>query len=167
MSKTDVGENIVSCQHVDPRDASASSRTPKGCVHSLLNGHIPCRHTDLTYFFMASVGSLGGVPAGSASSSARTESLKPSQPMAHSQPIGTSSPPPVVHPLNSAAGMPPPGSQTLWSARLMDLLNLVRHEFDVIGNDAVHFKSQRDELEHRSTLTVLLTPRQLHSSSTR
>ncbi|PKI85651.1 general transcription repressor [Malassezia vespertilionis] len=31
----------------------------------------------------------------------------------------------------------------------MDLLSLVRHEFDVIGNDAVHFKTQRDEMEHR------------------
>ncbi|KOS15602.1 tup1-general transcription repressor [Malassezia pachydermatis] len=57
-------------------------------------------------------------------------------------------PPPGAHPL-SAGGVAPPASQAMWSARLMDLLNLVRHEFEVIGNDAVHFKSQRDELENR------------------
>ena len=117
---------------------------------------------------MASVGSLGAVPAGSASSTARADTFAPSQTMAHAQPLGTSSPPPGMHPLNSAAGMPPPGSQTLWSTRLVDLLNLVRHEFDVIGNDAVHFKSQRDELEHRSTLTSFLAyVAQLHNSLTR
>lgn len=68
---------------------------------------------------------------------------------AHGQPL-PASPPPGAIPLNGA-GVAPPTSQAIWSARLVDLLNLVRHEFDVIGNDAVHFKSQRDELEHRST----------------
>lgn len=63
-------------------------------------------------------------------------------------------PPPGALPM-AAGGVPPPASQALWSARLVDLLNLVRHEFDVIGNDAVHFKSQRDELEHRSTWLLL------------
>lgn len=58
------------------------------------------------------------------------------------------SPPPGAHPL-AAGAVAPGGGQSIWSTRLLDLLNLVRHEFDVIGNDAVHFKSQRDEMEHR------------------
>ena len=95
---------------------------------------------------MVSVGSLGTVAAGSAPTSARASS---SQSMAHAQPMAASPPPTSVHPLSSAASMPPPPSQALWSTRLVDLLNLVRHEFDVIGNDAMHFKSQRVELEHR------------------
>ena len=95
---------------------------------------------------MVSVGSLGTVAAGSAPTSARASS---SQSMAHAQPMAASPPPASVHPLSSAASMPPPPSQALWSTRLVDLLNLVRHEFDVIGNDAMHFKSQRVELEHR------------------
>lgn len=95
---------------------------------------------------MVSVGSLGTVAAGSATTSTCASS---SQPMAHAQPMAPSPPPTSVHPLSSAASMPPPPSQALWSTRLVDLLNLVRHEFDVIGNDAMHFKSQRVELEHR------------------
>ncbi|WFD18804.1 general transcription repressor [Malassezia caprae] len=100
---------------------------------------------------MASVNSLATVPAAAAaaaSSSARPGSIPPSHTIpAHAQPIPASPPPPGAIPLNGAVA--PPGSQAIWSARLVDLLNLVRHEFDVIGNDAVHFKSQRDELEHR------------------
>lgn len=95
---------------------------------------------------------LGSVPTGSNSASGRPGSMPPSQPLSsHPPPMPTSPPPPPgAHPL-SAGGVAPPASQAMWSARLMDLLNLVRHEFEVIGNDAVHFKSQRDELENRST----------------
>ena len=49
----------------------------------------------------------------------------------------------------SAAPAPaaPPSAST---ARLNDLLDFVKHEFDVIGSDASQLKGQRDEFEHRS-----------------
>ena len=117
-------------------------------THALdIGGHFASRRLFFpTRKSMVSVGSLGTVAAGSAPTSARASS---SQSMAHAQPMAASPPPASVHPLSSAASMPPPPSQALWSTRLVDLLNLVRHEFDVIGNDAMHFKSQRVELEHR------------------
>jgi glucose repression regulatory protein TUP1 len=36
------------------------------------------------------------------------------------------------------------------AARLADLLDFVRQEFDLVGNDAATLKVQRDEFEHRS-----------------
>ena len=78
------------------------------------------------------------------------------------------SPPTAAHPMSAAGVTAAPPSQAIWSTRLMDLLSLVRHEFDIIGSDAVHFKSQRDELEHRSASAHLdRTYVQLPSSLTR
>ncbi|WFD32340.1 general transcription repressor [Malassezia sp. CBS 17886] len=75
--------------------------------------------------------------------------MAPSQSLQPHVPPHTAASPPPTHPLAGAPAGPPAGSQSIWSSRLLDLLNLVRHEFDVVGNDAVHFKAQRDELEHR------------------
>ena len=136
---------------MDPRDVECDARPLLWCLHR----HFLVGSLARAWRTMTSVGSLGSVPAGNGTTSARAGSITPSQPLSHSQPIAASSPPPSVHPLSSAS-IAGPASQSLWSTRLMDLLNLVRHEFDVIGNDAVHFKSQRDELEHRSTLLPLL-----------
>lgn len=98
---------------------------------------------------MASVNPLAGVPPGSGATMGRPGSITPSQPLPPHGAPHSASPPPGTHPL--AAGAVAPGAgQSIWSTRLLDLLNLVRHEFDVIGNDAVHFKTQRDEMEHRS-----------------
>lgn len=101
---------------------------------------------------MASSSSLGAVPPSSGSAAGHQGPIAPAQPLAHHAPPHTASPPPPAHPLGAAGGVAPAVSQSLWSTRLLDLLDLVRHEFDVIGNDAVHFKTQRDEMEHRSTL---------------
>lgn len=38
------------------------------------------------------------------------------------------------------------------AARLADLLDFVRQEFDLVGNDAATLKVQRDEFEHRSEI---------------
>ena len=99
---------------------------------------------------MASVNPLAGVPPGGSAAMGRPESMTPSQPLPSHGPPHSTSPPPGAHPI--AGAVAPGAGQAIWSARLLDLLNLVRHEFDVIGNDAVHFKSQRDEMEHRSML---------------
>ncbi|CEH14733.1 WD40 repeat-containing protein [Ceraceosorus bombacis] len=45
----------------------------------------------------------------------------------------------------------PPSAST---ARLNDLLDFVKHEFEVIGNDATQFKNQRDEFEHRLSAQI-------------
>ncbi|WFC98884.1 general transcription repressor [Malassezia yamatoensis] len=97
---------------------------------------------------MASVNPLAGVASGTTSSLGRTGSLTPSQPLPTHAAAHPTSPSTASHPLGSSA-VAPGASHSIWSNRLMDLLNMVRHEFDVIGNDAVHFKSQRDEMEHR------------------
>lgn len=48
----------------------------------------------------------------------------------------------------AAAVQPAPPQAS--SARLADLLDFVKHEFDVIGSDANQLKGQRDDFEHRS-----------------
>lgn len=58
----------------------------------------------------------------------------------------------VASPPTVAAGVAPVSQ--VWSTRLLDLLDLVRHEFEVIGNDAVHFKGQRDDMEHRGAFLL-------------
>lgn len=49
---------------------------------------------------------------------------------------------------------PPAGAPHTSSARLADLLDFVRHEFDLLGNDTAQFKAQRDEMEHRVTQQI-------------
>lgn len=48
-------------------------------------------------------------------------------------------------------GAAPPSAS---AARLADLLDFVRQEFDLVGNDAATLKGQRDEFEHRSECPV-------------
>jgi glucose repression regulatory protein TUP1 len=52
-----------------------------------------------------------------------------------------------------AGGGPPPvgaSSSSASAARLADLLDFIRQEFDLVGNDAATLKAQRDEFDHRS-----------------
>lgn len=48
-----------------------------------------------------------------------------------------------------AAGAGAAATSSASAARLADLLDFVRHEFDLVGNDAATLKNQRDDLEHR------------------
>lgn len=43
-----------------------------------------------------------------------------------------------------------PAPQSASTARLNDLLDFVKHEFEGLGNDAQQIKAQRDDMEHRS-----------------
>lgn len=43
-----------------------------------------------------------------------------------------------------------PAPQGASTARLNDLLQFVKHEFDAISSDAEQLKGQRDDYEHRS-----------------
>ncbi|KAJ1023951.1 hypothetical protein NDA13_004783 [Ustilago tritici] len=57
-------------------------------------------------------------------------------------------------PTGPPGAAPPAGAPHTSSARLADLLDFVRHEFDLLGNDTAQFKAQRDEMEHRVTQQV-------------
>ncbi|ETS59978.1 hypothetical protein PaG_05966 [Moesziomyces aphidis] len=70
---------------------------------------------------------------------------------------GPSGPAPTGPPGAAAGppgGAPPAGAPHTSSARLADLLDFVRHEFDLLGNDTAQFKAQRDEMEHRVTQQI-------------
>lgn len=53
----------------------------------------------------------------------------------------------------SSVGAAPP---TASAARLADLLDFIRQEFDLVGNDAATLKVQRDEFDHRSEWCFLI-----------
>lgn len=68
-------------------------------------------------------------------------------------------PPPNAGPSGGPPGGPSAGNgpapigatpSSASAARLADLLDFVRQEFDLVGNDATTLKVQRDEFEHRS-----------------
>lgn len=49
-----------------------------------------------------------------------------------------------------AAAPVAPAGAAVSTARLNDLLDFVKHEFDMVSADAQQLKGQRDEFEHRS-----------------
>lgn len=76
---------------------------------------------------------------------------------------GSNGGPTMVAPPNAGPSGPPggPGAgsgptsvgaapSSASAARLADLLDFVRQEFDLVGNDAATLKAQRDEFDHRS-----------------
>jgi glucose repression regulatory protein TUP1 len=67
---------------------------------------------------------------------------------------GPSGPPGGSGPGNGPSSVAAPPSAS--AARLADLLDFVRQEFDLVGNDAATLKVQRDEFDHRSERESLL-----------
>lgn len=103
-------------------------------------------------YVMASSNSLGVAPPSAGTAPAHQGGAVPAQTIAQQQAAAHAASPqpgPTAHAIAGPASAAPV-SQSIWSTRLLDLLDLVRHEFDVIGGDAMHFRSQRDEMEHRS-----------------
>ncbi|EST04978.1 WD40 repeat [Kalmanozyma brasiliensis GHG001] len=95
-------------------------------------------------------GGAGPSQAAAAAAAAAQQGPHPGGPVAG----GPGGPAPAGPP-GAAAGppgaAPPAGAPHTSSARLADLLDFVRHEFDLLGNDTANFKAQRDDLEHRVT----------------
>ena len=67
------------------------------------------------------------------------------------------------NPLQAPGGQAPgpggagagPSATSASVARLADLLDFVRHEFDLIGGEATALKSQRDDLEHQFFVIII------------
>ncbi|PWN51757.1 WD40 repeat-like protein [Violaceomyces palustris] len=87
--------------------------------------------------------------AAAAAAAAAQQSSAPPGPPSSSAPPGPPTGPASGPSAATAAAVA--AAQNASQARLADLLDFVKHEFDLLGNDAAQFKVQRDEMEHRIT----------------